>query len=168
MKKLIATLVTGVALASGLAAGTASGAGRPAVTGSIVDTALAVNAQTGEFDTLLALLTQYPDVVQKLDSRGQYTVFAPTDAAFASLFAVVNPATLTRAQVLDILLYHVANGRRDAADVVSSMQIRMLNGDIAGVAGATIDGQPIVSTDVMATNGIIHVVGGVLLPPAYG
>jgi len=168
VKKLIATLVSGVALASGLAAGTASGAGRPAVTGSIVDTALAVNAQTGEFDTLLALLTQYPDVVQKLDSRGQYTVFAPTDAAFASLFAVVNPATLTRAQVLDILLYHVANGRRDAADVVSSTQIRMLNGDIAGVAGATIDGQPIVATDVMTTNGIIHVVGGVLLPPAYG
>jgi uncharacterized surface protein with fasciclin (FAS1) repeats len=166
MVKVIAALVAALSLAAG-AATSADAAGRPAADGSIVDVALAVNAQTHQFDTLIALLTRYPDLVQVLDSRGQYTVFAPTDDAFAALFAVVDPATLTSDQVRDILLYHVAHGRRDAADVVSSSRIRMLNGDFASVAGASIDGQPIVLTDVMASNGIIHVVGGVLLPPAY-
>ena len=171
MRKTFVVLGAVAALAVAAVAVSPASAGRPAASGSIVDTAVAANASgpyAGQFDTLIALLTMYPDLVQTLDSRGQYTVFAPTDGAFAALFAVVNPATLTSAQIKDILLYHVAHGRRDAADVVSSAQIRMLNGDFAAVNGATIDGQPIVVTDIQTSNGIIHAVGGVLLPPQYG
>lgn len=138
---------------------------------SIVETAIAVNAAgpyKGAFDTLISLLVQYPDIVATLSQKGQYTVFAPTDQAFANLFAVVPPASLTSAQVKDVLLYHVAKGRRDAADVTSSSQIRMLNGEFAAVNGATIDGANIFVTDVAASNGIIHAVDGVLLPPVFG
>ena len=66
----------------------------------------------------------------------------------------------------DIVLYHVAKGNRDAAEVLGSSKIRMLNGDFAKVnaSAGTIDGAPIIVTNVPASNGIIHVVGGVLLP----
>ncbi|MDX1511659.1 MAG: fasciclin domain-containing protein [Nitriliruptorales bacterium] len=145
--------------------------GRPAATPSIVDVAVSVNSDgafAGEFDTLISLLTQYPDLVDVLSQKGQYTVFAPTDGAFDALFAVVDPASLTSDQVKDVLMYHVAKGNRDAADVTSSTQIRMLNGDFAEVDGAVIDGANIIVTDVPADNGVIHAVDAVLLPPALG
>jgi uncharacterized surface protein with fasciclin (FAS1) repeats len=118
----------------------------------------------GDFDTLLALVSMFPDIVATLDGKGQFTVFAPTDDAFADLFAVVDPSTLTADQVKDILLYHVARGNRDAADVTTSSQIRMLNGEFAMVNGASIDGQAIIGVDNFVDNGVVHIVDGVLLP----
>lgn len=140
--------------------------GPPAVDNSIVDVAIAVNEQTGDFDTLIAAVV-CTELVGTLDARGQYTVFAPTDAAFAELG--LNEGNicdaLPTAALKNILTYHVAYGQRDAADVTSSDQIRMLNGDFTTIDGATINGENIIITDVFATNGVIHVIDGVLLPP---
>lgn len=168
MRRLIAAFTAG-ALALGIIAGPAL-AKQPAKSPTIVDVAIAVNSDgpfAGSFDTLIAaVLAADPAVVTTLSSNGQYTVFAPTDAAFGDLgLDADNIGSLPQDALTNILLYHVAKGERYAADVVSSSQIRMLNGDFAMVDGATIDGANIIVTDVDApTNGIIHVVDAVLLP----
>jgi uncharacterized surface protein with fasciclin (FAS1) repeats len=168
MRRLIAAITAG-ALALGIVAGPAL-AKQPAKSPTIVDVAIAVNSSgpfAGSFDTLIAaVLAADPAVLATLTSNGQYTVFAPTDAAFAELgLDPGNIGTLPQGALTDILLYHVAKGERYAEDVVSSSRIRMLNGEFALVDGATIDGANIIVTDVDAPrNGIIHVVDGVLLP----
>jgi uncharacterized surface protein with fasciclin (FAS1) repeats len=143
-----------------------SQSGRP----TIVTRAIAINQETGEFSTLLSLVTLYPDIVEALSGKQQLTVFAPTDAAFAKLFAQVDPATLTSAQIKDILLYHVTAGRRSADWLGDRSQITMLNGDVAMIdssMGVTVDGAKVLAANVPASNGFIHVVDTVLLPPAY-
>jgi transforming growth factor-beta-induced protein len=109
------------------------------------------------------------DLVGALSAVGQRTVFAPTDAAFAELgLDAGNIGTLPKAALTNILLYHVAPGRRLAADVVSSNRIRMSNGGFTTIrlqAGeALINDSRIVLTDVEAANGVIHVIDAVLLP----
>jgi uncharacterized surface protein with fasciclin (FAS1) repeats len=154
--------------------GTAA-AKKAAKTPSIVDVAIAVNTSgtyAGAFDTLIAaVLAADPAVVQTLTSKGQYTVFAPTDDAFAKLG--LNPdnigTALPKADLTKILLYHVAYGRRYAADVIASDQIRMLNGVFVFQSGGVLtDAQgrtsTIIVTDVAASNGIIHAIDTVLLP----
>ena len=143
-------------------------------TPSIVDVAIAVNASgpyAGAFDTLIAaVLAADPVVVQTLSSRAQYTVFAPTDDAFAAIG--LDPSTIgsvPQADLTNILLYHVAYGRRYAADVIASDQIRMLNGGFVYQSGGVLtDAQgrmsTIIVTDVPAKNGVIHAIDGVLLP----
>jgi uncharacterized surface protein with fasciclin (FAS1) repeats len=136
---------------------------------TIVDVALQVNAETGEFDTLIAaLLAADPAVIRTLSGNGQFTVFAPTDAAFAKLGLDETTITSVPQDALtNILLYHAARGRRDAADVTSSTQIRMLNGQFTQISlngGAYINDAQIVVTDVFAANGVIHVIDSVLLP----
>lgn len=143
--------------------------GPPAVDNSIVDTAIAINQETGEFETLIAAVV-CADLAQPLDARGQYTVFAPTDAAFGELgLDATSVCELPSEALRDILLYHVARGQRAAEDVVSSEQFRMMNGDFTSIDvnddGAFINDAQIVATDVFATNGVIHVIDGVLLPP---
>ncbi|GIU95584.1 MAG: osteoblast specific factor 2-related protein [Gaiellaceae bacterium] len=174
MKKLVAlvAVLATTALGAIALAAPATGQGRPtAPSPNLVDTAIAANA-AGDFDVLLCLVTKYPDLVATLSQRGQLTVFAPTDAAFARIgLTEANCAEFQAANaetVKNILAYHVTVGRRDAASVVGSTRIRMLNGQFAEVTSsggsAFIDGAEILVTDVKATNGIIHVVGGVLLP----
>ena len=168
MRRLIAAFTAG-ALALGIIAGPAL-AKQPAKSPTIVDVAIAVNSDgpfAGSIDTLIAaVLAADPAVVTTLSSNGQYTVFAPTDAAFGDLgLDADNIGSLPQDALTNILLYHVAKGERYAADVVTSSQIRMLNGDFAMVDGATIDGANIIVTDVDAPkNGIIHVVDAVLMP----
>jgi uncharacterized surface protein with fasciclin (FAS1) repeats len=135
---------------------------------TIVDVALSVNAETGEFSTLIAALVA-ANLVDALDGNGQLTVFAPTDAAFAALdLNADNIGDLDTATLTDILLYHVAKGRRMAEDVVSSQQIRMLNGAFTKISlmdgGAYIDESMIIQTDVPADNGVIDIINAVLLP----
>jgi uncharacterized surface protein with fasciclin (FAS1) repeats len=142
-------------------------AARPNADGTIVDTAIAVNAQSGEFSTLIAAV-QAAGLVDTLDGRRQFTVFAPTDAAFAKLgLNAGNIATALPTDTLrNILLYHVAPGKRLAADVLASTKVRMLNKQFAAVdaSAGTIDGAPIIATDIQVSNGVIHVVSDVLLP----
>jgi uncharacterized surface protein with fasciclin (FAS1) repeats len=173
MRRVSLALLTG-ALAVGIIAAPAA-AKQPDMSGSnIVDTAIALNTSgpyAGAFDTLIQLVVQL-DLAGPLSERGKLTVFAPTDAAFqASLGRTADTvdeaiAALGKAAVTNIVLYHVAKGERDAAEVLGSSKIRMLCGEFARVEGqgGTIDGAPIIVTNAPASNGIIHVVSAALLP----
>lgn len=141
---------------------------------NIVDVAIEVNSSgpfAGQFDTLIAaVLAADPAVLATLTGNGQHTVFAPTDAAFANLgLTEENVGDLPQDALTEILLYHVAKGRRDAGDVTTSSQIRMLNGDRVSVNGAVLTdavgrNANIIVTDVPAANGIIHAIDEVILP----
>lgn len=162
-------------LALGLIAAPAA-AKQPAKSGpTIVDIAA---ADDGEFDTLTQLVVQL-GLVDALSARGQLTVFAPTDAAFAKLGITPDTvddtiAALGADTVRAIVLYHVAHGARFSGDVVDSSKIRMLNGDFARVSvwadplRVTVGGAELNLSllDIRASNGVIHVTNDVLLPPA--
>jgi transforming growth factor-beta-induced protein len=135
---------------------------------NVVEVAQAVNAESGEFSTLIAAVVA-AGLVEELSGPGQRTVFAPTDAAFAELnLNAQNIGDLPLETLTDILLYHVATGRRDAAAVVSVNEIGMANGGTAEIRlendGPYINDARIIATDVEASNGIIHVIDAVLLP----
>jgi len=131
------------------------------------------------FTTLVAAL-QKAGLVETFSGSQQFTVFAPTNAAFdaAAKALTGNPAATGPGliQALDVdtltavLKYHVASGDRNAQAVTSSGQVRMLDGNFAPVSVtdgvAKIDGATIVATDILASNGIIHVIDAVLLPPS--
>jgi uncharacterized surface protein with fasciclin (FAS1) repeats len=167
MRRLVLA-VTAAALAIGIVAGPA--AARTAPADNIVDTALAVNAQTGEFSTLIAaVLAADPAVVNTLTKQRQLTVFAPTDEAFANLgLDASNIGSLPKDTLTQILLYHVAPGSRDSSDVVGSSRIRTLEGGFLKVSvmggSAYVNSSKIVAVDIRTTNGIIHVIDSVLLP----
>lgn len=130
-------------------------------------TALAVNAQRGEFDYLIKAI-QLTGLGSAVDGKRQLTVFAPTDAAFESTLGLTNPNQLSGVPVetlRSILLYHVAPGYRPASSVVESTRIRTLNGGFINVNGTVLNGSTnIVSTDIKTSNGVIHVIDSVLLP----
>ena len=170
MKKLIVALLAVAALA-GPAATAAAGQRPAAADPSIVQTAIAVNSSgpyAGQFDTLICLVANNPAVLNLLSQKGQYTVFAPTDAAFAQIGITDSNCAAVAPTVTNVLAYHVAHGRRDAADVVSSTQIRMLNGQTTSIAAAGgayyVNNAKILVTDVFASNGVIHAIDHVLLP----
>jgi uncharacterized surface protein with fasciclin (FAS1) repeats len=134
---------------------------------TIVGTAVAVNGQNGEFSTLISALS-CTGLVKVLDSKYlKFTVFAPTDAAF--LKAGLNKdnvcSAFSKKQLTNILLYHVNLGEKDASKVLSRKSLLMTNLQFAKISGATIAGQNIVQTDIKTSNGIIHVIDGVMLPP---
>jgi transforming growth factor-beta-induced protein len=170
MKKLIVVLLTVAAVAA--PAATAAAGPRPnAANPSIVQKAIAVNTSgpyAGQFDTLICLVAHNPTVLGLLSQKGQYTVFAPTDAAFAQIGVTDSNCAALAPAVTNILAYHVAHGRRDAADVVSSTQIRMLNGQSTSISAEGgsyyINDAKILATDVFASNGVIHAIDHVLLP----
>ena len=141
---------------------------------TIVEVALAANAGSGEFSILIAALQAAdPAVIQTLSGKGQFTVFAPTDAAFVSLLAelgVTADALLSNQDlVTQVLLYHVARGNRNSTSVVNSSRIRTLErgflfqdgGVLTDANGRTSN---IIATDIRASNGVIHVIDRVLLP----
>jgi uncharacterized surface protein with fasciclin (FAS1) repeats len=134
----------------------------------VVQVAQSVNAETGEFSTLLAAVAR-AGLAGELSGPGQRTVFAPTDAAFlAAGLTAANIETVPVDALTGILLYHVAPGRLPAASVVSVNQLTMANGGVARIrvegGSAYIDDAQIVATDVEASNGIIHVIDAVILP----
>jgi uncharacterized surface protein with fasciclin (FAS1) repeats len=136
-------------------------------TKDIVDTAVAA----GSFTTLAKALTA-ADLVATLKGPGPFTVFAPTDEAFAKLPAGTldtllkpeNKATLQR-----VLTYHVVPGKVQAADVMKVSSAKAVSGDSLPIAvnGSTVmvDKARVVKTDIAASNGVIHVIDTVLLPP---
>ena len=137
---------------------------------TIVDTAITVNSATGEFDELIGAVVR-AGLADTLDGRRQFTVFAPTDAAFEDLYAALGvdgvddiPVATLRA----VLLHHVAPGERDSGDVVTSTRIRTLHRDFLSPSvqggSAFVDGARILIADVDASNGVIHVIDKVLLP----
>ena len=131
----------------------------------IVDTAVA----DGRFTTLAAAL-QAAGLVDALKGEGPFTVFAPTDDAFAKLPEGTVEALLADIPALsDILLYHVAEGQLFAADVLALEKIETLQGKSAKISlmdgKAMIDGAEIIITDILTSNGVIHVIDSVIIPP---
>ena len=126
---------------------------------------------TGIHTSLVAALSA-SELVATLQGDGPFTVFAPTDQAFAD--AGIDLAAFTTdediATLTDILLYHVYSGAVNAADVTDGLTVAMVNGDDASFTvtdGTVMVGDATVTTaDVMASNGVIHVIDKVLMPPA--
>ena len=133
--------------------------------GTIVDVAV----DAGNFGTLVAALTA-ADLVETLNGEGPFTVFAPTDEAFENLPAGVLDGLLlpeNKALLVQILTYHVLSGKILAPDVT--------DGDVATVEGQTVklstangitvNGAEVLIGDIEATNGVIHAIDAVILPP---
>ena len=124
-------------------------------------------AATGIHDSLVAALI-HADLVATLQGTGPFTVFAPTDQAFAD--AGIDLAALNTEEgketLTDILLFHVYSGTLASTDITEGMKLRMLNGDDAMLSPTQgIEGANITSIDVQTSNGIIHIVDKVLMPP---
>ena len=151
-------------LALALAAGACSDSNEPENLPNLVETA----ASAGSFTTLIAAV-QAADLDGTLANDGPFTVFAPTDDAFAALPAGLVDALLQDIPVLtEILLYHVVPGEVLAADVVSLSSATTLQGSAISIDttdGVKVDEANVITTDILASNGVIHVIDGVLLPP---
>ena len=136
----------------------------------LVDIA-AVASSTGIHDSLVAALVK-ADLVSTMQSAGPFTVFAPTDQAFTDAGIDLDAFTTDEdiAALTNILLYHVYSGAVYAADVTDGLAVEMVNGDYAQftVTDGTvmIEGSTVTTADVMASNGVIHVIDKVLMPPA--
>ncbi|MFT4773092.1 MAG: transforming growth factor-beta-induced protein [Ilumatobacter sp.] len=133
--------------------------------GTIVDVAVA----NGSFDTLVAAVTA-AGLVETLSSPGPFTVFAPTDDAFAALPAGLVDALLlpeNQATLAKILTYHVVSGEVMAADVTDG-DVATVEGQTIALStanGVTVNGANVIIADVAASNGVIHAIDAVLLPP---
>jgi uncharacterized surface protein with fasciclin (FAS1) repeats len=143
---------------------------------TVVDVAIAVNSDgpyAGQFDTLIAaVLAADPAVLETLAGNGQFTVFAPTDDAFATLdITPENVDELDQGFLTDVLLYHVAHGRRYSTVILASKRIRTLERGFLFQAGGNLTDNvggeaTIIVTDVEAANGVIHAIDAVVLPYA--
>ena len=141
-------------------------AAAPAAGNTIADVAIA----NGAFNTLVAAL-QAADLVTTLQGPGPFTVFAPTDAAFAKLPAGTVEALLAdKEKLAAILTYHVVSGKVMAGDIVKANGAKpaTLNTQAVDVVvrdgKVYVNGAQVVSADVVASNGVIHVIDTVLLP----
>jgi uncharacterized surface protein with fasciclin (FAS1) repeats len=133
---------------------------------NIVETAVA----NGSFKTLVAAVTA-ADLVATLSGPGPFTVFAPVDAAFAALPAgtvesLVSPEN--KGKLTGILTYHVVSGKVLSSDLSNGMKAKTVNGAEITITIADgkvkVNGAQVVLADVATSNGVIHVIDGVLLP----
>jgi len=162
----------GVALVAGLAAvalapaaanarvDAAAAAAKP----NLVETAVAA----GKFTTLVSLVKQ-AGLAETLSGKGPYTVFAPTDAAFKKVpKKTLKALGKDKAMLKAVLLYHVASGRLAAKRVVERSSIKTLNGKRVKIhvrgENVFVNRSKVVTADVRASNGIIHVINRVLIP----
>jgi uncharacterized surface protein with fasciclin (FAS1) repeats len=149
MKKLI--------IATVLAAGTLAAQAK-----DIVDTAVAA----GQFKTLATAL-QAAGLVDTLKGKGPFTVFAPTDEAFAKVPKADLDALLKdKAKLTAVLTYHVVPGKVMAKDVKAG-KVKTVQGSeltVSTMGGVKVDAANVVKTDIVADNGVIHVIDSVVLP----
>jgi uncharacterized surface protein with fasciclin (FAS1) repeats len=137
---------------------------KPAAKLNIVQTAVAA----GQFKTLTMLVKQ-AGLAGALQAKGPFTVFAPTDAAFAKVpKATLAALAKDKAKLRAVLLYHVAKGKLTAARVVKLHSVKTLNGQSLKVrvshGTVTVGGARVIKTDIGASNGVIHVINKVLIP----
>jgi uncharacterized surface protein with fasciclin (FAS1) repeats len=191
MRKSFGSLVGGLLLALGVAACSSSSPVAPASVSataeSAADTALdskpgaatgakpgaltvvgIVLQDDGEFDVLQSAVVR-AGLVDALNGTAQYTVFAPTDAAFVATLGVADEAAALAAvnglpldALKNILLYHVTHGRRNSASVMGAPGYQMLNG--ATLTRESLTAAGLATTDISASNGIVHVINAVLMP----
>jgi uncharacterized surface protein with fasciclin (FAS1) repeats len=149
----------------------ADASGRPSL-----PTIAGIASADANFSTLVQALSK-AGLVATFDGTRQYTVFAPTNAAFDAAAAAFGygdgPALVSALDIgalTSILTYHATLGDRNATSVVASGSVRMLDGNTATISQAggavKIDNATIVATDIRASNGLIHVIDAVLLPPS--
>ncbi len=130
---------------------------------TIVDVAI----QAGKFNTLVEAV-KAAGLVETLSGEGPFTVFAPTDEAFAKIPADTLQAVLNdREKLTAILTYHVVPGKLMASDVVRSSQLQTVQGQSITVStegGVRVDDANVIQTDIEADNGVIHVIDAVIMP----
>lgn len=143
-----------------------AGAATAAEMKDIVDTAV----RAGSFKTLAAALGA-ADLVNTLKGAGPFTVFAPTDEAFAKLPAGTVEDLLkpeNKAKLAAILTYHVVPGKVVAKQAMKLKSAKTVNGNSfmlkTAMGGLMVDGAKVVKADIMCTNGVIHVIDSVILP----
>jgi len=155
---LAAVLVSGYA-----AAGDCGGHAGAQASKDIVDTAV----EAGSFSTLVTAV-QAAGLVDTLKGEGPFTVFAPTDEAFAKLPAGTLDSLLQDKEALTkVLTYHVVPGRVMAADVAKLNSAETVQGQSIRIdtsSGVRVDDANVVKTDIVTSNGVIHVIDSVILP----
>lgn len=161
MKKLIQASFVVIAAIVLSANAVADGHGKKK---DIVDTAI----EAGSFNTLVTAV-QAADLVETLKGEGPFTVFAPTDAAFAAIpEADLNALIADKAQLTAVLTYHVVAGKVMAADVVGLDSATTVQGSDIDItvtdAGVKVDNANVIQTDIETSNGVIHVIDAVILP----
>jgi len=156
-RKIVLTATTAIALAAATTAAKAA---------DIVDTAVGA----GTFSTLVAAV-QAADLVDTLKGEGPFTVFAPTDEAFAALPEGTVEDLLkpeNKEKLIAVLTYHVVPGKVMSGDIAGKeMAVETVQGttaDINAMDGVMIDGANVVTADIEADNGVIHVIDAVILP----
>jgi uncharacterized surface protein with fasciclin (FAS1) repeats len=161
MTRTISALLVALAFAVALGPAAASGQDQR----NIVRTA----AASGQFDTLATLLSK-AGLVKTLQQKGPYTVFAPTDAAFAKVpKATVDALLANKAKLRAVLLYHVVAGKVTAAQVTQLSSAETASGKRVRIrvsgSNVFVNRSKVTKADVMASNGVIHVINQVLIPP---
>ena len=156
---LSAALVAGSLVSSGHAV-----ENRDEQTPNIVEVVISA----GSFNTLVAAV-QAADLVEVLSGEGPFTVFAPTDEAFAQIpEADLNALLADKEALTAVLTYHVVAGKLLAEDVVNLTSAETVNGQSVEIAvrdgQVMVDGATVVATDIEASNGVIHVIDKVILP----
>ena len=158
----VKTIVSAVAISISLAV-----AALPARAADIVDTAVSA----GKFSTLVAAV-KAAGLVDTLKGAGPFTVFAPTDEAFAKLPAGTVESLLkpeNKAKLVAVLTYHVIPGAVMSTDIAGKkMDVASVQGApimVDATKGVTVNNASVVAADVKASNGVIHVIDTVILPP---
>jgi uncharacterized surface protein with fasciclin (FAS1) repeats len=158
--------ILAAAAAFAFGTGTVLAGSHAAAEADIVDVA----AEAGSFETLIAAV-QAAGLEDTLRGDGPFTVFAPTDEAFAALPEGTVESLLEEAnrdQLVAILTYHVLPGAVTSSDLAGqTLEVETVNGqtvDIDATSGVTVDGATVVQADISASNGVIHVIDQVILP----
>lgn len=166
-RRLIAGLVAGAAAVPLV---TSTAAARPAAEAAASKTIVGVAAGDPQFSTLVSLVKS-AGLATTL-SKGSYTVFAPTNAAFAKVpKSTLDALAKDKAKLRKVLLYHAVKGRVTASKVVKLKSAKTVNGARVKVSvrkgSVYLDRtRKVTKTDVRASNGVVHVINGVLLPPS--
>ena len=158
---LVLALAVGVATAS---AGRATTAGPKMSEKNLVQTAVAA----GQFKTLASLLEK-AGLAGTLEGKGPFTVFAPTDTAFAKVpKATIASLARNKSKLRAVLLYHVVKGKVTAAQAMGLHSAKTLEGEPVSIrvsgGKVIVGGATVIKANVMATNGVIHVINKVLIP----
>lgn len=165
--RLTRIAITAAALVAALAA-TSVTAAAPAQTADRTKNIVATAVAAGEFETLTSLLKQ-AGLARTLRREGPFTVFAPTDAAFAAVpKATLDALAQDREQLRRVLLYHVLDGRFNANRLANRTHVTTLAGPSLRVRSIgdelRVGGADVTAANVRASNGIIHVIDEVLIP----
>jgi len=166
MKKILTLALAALALTIGFQTASA-GKGHDHAKTAKAEMTIYETAKTAGFTTLVAAVDA-AGLKETLEGEGPFTVFAPTDEAFAALPEGALEELLKDKDALkNVLLYHVVSGKVMAKDVVELESAKMANGNTVAISakdGVKIAGVKVVKTDIVAKNGIIHVIDAVMLP----